>query len=164
MAQITITKAKLLKNDHVEIDYRQKDSSDSKAAKCSYEHDAPPRKEFKEAFQKLSTHAAIIGEYIAITDIDIEQPDPEKIKDFNVSGFTVVGEDKDEGVILTAQKTLKSQKILTFNTPTVRFNDESENAYPYLNELQSCIAVCKERVRDYLNGQHADDPQTKLEL
>lgn len=163
--KITITKGKLLKGDKIEVDYTKKDSSDSKPAKCSEEHSDPPTKGFRDAFGSLAVHAALIGEFIPLTSIsDINEPDPEVIKDFNVSGFTVVGEDDDEGVILTAQKTLKTGKIVGFNTPTIRFNDASDNAYPHLDELATCVTECKTQLRKYLNGEHAEDPQLKMEL
>lgn len=166
MSQITITKGKLLKGDKVEIEYQQKDSSDSKPANCSYEQDAPPRQKLKTAFSNLAVHAALLGEFISVSSIkDINKPDPEVTKDFNASGFTVINnKNSDEGVIITAQKTLKNGKSLGFNTPIIMFADESDNAYPYSEELANAIDVCKDELREYLNGVRAENPQTKLEL
>lgn len=162
---IEITKGKMLKGDIITIEYLKKDG-DSKPAECSEKHSDPPRQQFKDAFNSLAIHAALLGEFIALTKIDdITEVDIELSKDYNCSGFTVIASgDDDEGVILTAQKTLKNGKILGFNTPTTRFNDESDNAYPYLDELAESVDTCKYEIREYLNGKHAVDPQLKLEL
>lgn len=162
---IEITKGKMLKGDIISIEYLKKDG-DSKPAECSEKHSDPPRKEFKDAFGSLAIHAALLGEFIALTSVDvINDLDMEIVKDYNCSGFTVVASgEEDEGIILTAQKTLKNGKILGFNTPTTRFNDESDTAYPYLDELAESIDTCKFEIREYLSGKHAVDPQLKLEL
>lgn len=163
---IEILKGKLLKGDIVQIEYLKTDSPDSKPAEVSEKHTDPPRQKFKDAFDALCIHAALIGEFIPLTAIsDIANIDAEVTTDYNVSGFTVVASgDHDEGVIITAQKTLKNGKSLGFNTPTTRYNDESENCYPYLDELAVSVDLCKQEVREYLNGNYAVDPQLKLDL
>lgn len=161
--RIEITKGKLLKGDKVEIEYTKRDSPDSKPAECSEKHTDPPRPEFKKAFANLAIHAALIGEFIPLTHID-DLTDPRAAEDFNVSGFTCIGEDEDAGVILTAQKTLKSGKTLGFNTPIIRFNDISENPYPRLDELLNSIDLCRAELKLYLSGKHAPDPQLSLDL
>jgi hypothetical protein len=165
-ATIEITKGKLLKGDVVQIEYFKSDGAESKPAECSEKHTDPPRKELKDAFNSLAIHAALIGEFIPLTSVkDISHPDQEIIVDYNVSGFTIVASgDEDEGVILTAQKTLKNGKMLGFNTPTMRFNDASDNAYPYLDQLAKSVELCKHEMMEYLSGKHAVDPQLKLEL
>jgi hypothetical protein len=51
-----------------------------------------------------------------------------------------------------------------FNTPLIRFEDQSENAYPHLEELFEAVNLCKDEMRAFLNGAHAEDPQQKLAL
>lgn len=161
--KIEIVKGKLLK-EKIIIEYTKQDSLEEKPAHCTYEHTAPPRKQLRNAFASLAIHCALLGEFITLTAVDeILEPDPELTKDFNVSGFTLVAPgDDDEGVILTAQKTLKSGKILGFNTPIIRFGDESENSYPYLDDLSEDIDLCKREMKLYLEGTHEVDPQGKL--
>lgn len=161
--KIEILKGKILKGDKVEIEYTRRDNLEEKPARCTYEHTAPPRQQLKKAFACLSVHAALLGEFIPLTSIEeILEPDPELIKDFNVSGFTIIGSDDNEGVILTAQKTLKSGKILGLNIPIIRFNDESENSYPHLQELSDAVDMCKDEMSLYLAGSHAPNPQQEL--
>lgn len=166
MSEIIITKGKLLKGDKVEIEYQQKHSSTAKPANCSYEQDETPRIELKKAFSNLAIHAALLGEFIPLKSIKkIDAPDPELVKDFNASGFTISASKKgDEGLILTAQKTLSSGRTLGFNTPVIRLDDESENAYPFSKELSAAVDVCKDELTQYLNGVRGEDPQGKLQL
>ncbi len=166
MSQIIITKGKFLKGDKVEIDYLKKDSMEDPATECEERSSIPPKDSFKAAFESLAIHAALYMEFLPLNKVkDINNVNLELIQDVNVSGFTIVAEGKDnEGVILTGQKTLVDGKKANFNTPIMRFNDESENAYQHLEELQTAISVCKDEIRKYLNGEHAPDPQQKLDL
>ncbi len=165
MSKITITKGKLLKGDKIEVEYTKQENSASKPAKCSEEHVDPPHDDLKTAFAALAIHAALLGEFVAISAVkDISKPDAKHSKDFTVTGFTITGGDDDEGVILTAHKTLRSGKSLGFNTPIIRFEDESNTAYPFMEQLETAINECKDQLREYLNGKYAPDPQQKLDL
>lgn len=160
MSKIIITKGKLLKNDKLEVEYQKSDSSESKPAECSEKHTAPPHKDLKNAFESLRVHVALLGEFISLSSVSkVKKPDPEIINKFNVSGFTIIGD--NEGVILSAQKQLKNG-ALGFNTPIVRFESDSEDVYPYMDLLIETIEACKEELIEYLNGKHAPDPQQKL--
>lgn len=163
---IEILKGKLLKGDRknpdvVEIDYRKRESSEAKWAKVSEEHKDPPRKQFRQAFEALRIHAALIGEFIPNLP-SLDHDDPALTKDFTVSGFSLSGEGDKEGVILTAQKTLSTGKTMGFNTPLIRLQDASENAYPYVDELWECLDVCKSEIREYLKGNYGEEEQPEL--
>lgn len=166
MSQITITKSKLLKGDKVEIDFTSQPSVNAKPEECTKKSENPPRASFQKALDSLAIHAALKGEFIPYKSVeDINKPNPELIKDFTVTGFSLSESKKNGGgVILTGHKTLLAGGILGFNTPIIRFGDESENAYPHMEELEAAIEVCKEEAIQYLNGAYAEDPQGKLEL
>lgn len=166
MSKITIIKGKLLKGDKVEIEFLKQDSADESPVECFEKSSAIPKPEFKKAFADLAIHAALICEFIPLSSVKkIQNPDPEIIKDFNVSSFKIVAhEAEDEGIILTGQKTLRSGKKVGFNTPIIRFNDESETAYEHIDILDKAIDTCKDEIRKYLNGEHEADPQGKLDL
>lgn len=165
MSKIIITKGKLLKGDKIEVEYTKQESNTSKPAQCSEQHSDPPHDDLKKAFAALSIHAALLGEFVATTAVkDIQNPEAKLFKDFTVTGFTITGADDDEGVILTAHKTLKSGKTLGFNTPVTRFEDSGNTAYAFSNKLSDAIDECKDRLRDYLNGTFAPDPQSSLQF
>lgn len=166
MSQITILKAKILKGDRVEIEFSSQPSADAKPKTCSEESENVPRASFKKSFEALAIHAALRGEFIPESSVrDIKKVNPNLVKDFTITGFSLSESKKNgEGVVLTGHKTLISGGILGFNSPVIRFNDESENAYPHLVELEAAIETCKDEATQYLNGAYAEDPQTKLEL
>jgi hypothetical protein len=165
MSKVIIIKGKLLKGDKVEISYKKQESNISKPVGCSEENPNPPRKELKEAFAALAIHAALLGEFVSTALVpDFDNVNQELIKDFTVTGFTITGSEEDEGVIITAHKKLKNGKSLGFNTPTTRFSDESENVYPFMDQLIECVDNCKEMLTKHLNGEYGDDPQGSLEF
>ncbi len=159
MSQITITKGKLIRNDKIEIEYQKNDGAESNPAECSEKHTSTAHKDLIKAFKCLAIHAALIGEYLspaAVTNID--KPDTDLIKNFTVFGFEV----DEEGVTLSARKTLITGKGLNFTPPKIKFNEKSEDAYPFIKNLTQCIDVCKDELTQYLNGKFAPDPQQKL--
>lgn len=159
---IEITKGKVLKDDVVEVSFT-KTSSTTKPAKCNEEHKDPPHPDLKRALQNLAIHAALIGEFIPTSEIgDIEKPEHENLSLFHVSSFSTKGDDGEDSVVITAQKTLKTGKVLGFNTPSTRLNDDSDSAYLFAEDLKSCIEYAKAEFREYLNGKIATDPQGKL--
>jgi hypothetical protein len=170
MSKITITKAKLLKGDKLEIEFTRLDKGDEKPTECFEKHTSPPKDSLRDAFAALSVHAAIINEFIVVKDNkEFENIDTskhaEQLKKFTTTGITIhhPGED-EEGVTLTAYKELKSGKIFVFNTNMIVFTAEGENAYPYVEDLMSCVDACRDEVTEYLNGNYKPDPQIKLEL
>lgn len=162
MSKIVISKGKILKDDVVNITYTETRSSVSKPAHIAYEGEDTPHPDLKNAFLKLVIHAALLGEFISASKVsDIEKVDPELISDFKVSGFSLSGTELDQ-VIITGQKTLKSGKVMGFNTPVTRFADDSDNAYQFMEELQSAIDECCDRLIDYLNGKYGNPIQPEL--
>lgn len=163
MSKIIITKGKLLKGDKVEIYYKKQDSNVSKPVNCSEENPNTPKQELRDAFAALTIHAALLAEFISTALVpDIAKANPELIKDYLVTGFTITGNEDDEGVIITAHKKLKSGKTMGFNTPVTRFSDESDTAYPFMEELILAVEnVCDHLVK-HLEGDYAPDPQGEL--
>jgi len=162
---IEINKGKLLKGDIVEVSFtKQNLKQGSKPAKCNEEHHDPPHPDLKRAFMSLNIHAAVIGEFVSQLDIkDIKNVDFDLCKDFKVTGFTIVGEELEQGVILSARKTLKTGKTMGFNTPVQHFEDPSDNPYLFCDDLQECIDNCKRELTKYLEeGKFAPDPQLDM--
>ena len=79
--------------------------------------------DFQKALDSLAVHAALKGEFISFKSVkDINKPDPDLIKDFTVTGFSLSESKKNGGgVILTGHKNLLAGGILGFNTPIIRF-------------------------------------------
>lgn len=161
---IEINKGKLLKNDIVEVSFiKQNLKKGSKPAKCNEEHADPPHPDLRKAFKSLNIHAAMIGEFVSPMKVkDIEDVDEELAQDFSVTGFTLVGDDLEAGVILSARKTLKTGKTMGFNTPIQHFEDPADNPYPFCDNLLECISKCKSELKQYLEGKFAPNPQLDM--
>lgn len=159
----TITKAKLLKGDKVEIDFL-KQAAGAKAVECTEKTKNPPHKDFVDALAGLNIHAALIGEFVPLVNVpDIFHPDQLIIDKFHVSGISIsLPDEDDEGIIITAQKTLNSGKKLGFNTPIIRSNDTGETAYQYMDELMEQVGKVIKEAREYLSGKYAADPQIDI--
>ena len=64
--------------------------------------------------------------------------------------------------MITGQKTLRTQKKMHFNTATISFNDESENAYEHVEDLLNKITIAKSEAVKYVQGEYAPDPQMSM--
>lgn len=160
--KITITKGKVLKGDKVEVEYKKNSGAKNKPAVCSEEHSEPPHPDLTKAMEKLTVHAILLGEFLLPSKIkSLEKVEQTMIEQFHVSSFSI-SDKSDEGVILSAQRTLKSGKMMGFNTPLVLFTDDSENAYPFMKELEVSVAECRDEFEAYLDGKFKDDGQGKL--
>lgn len=156
MSEITITNGKILKGDKVSIEYLKPPVNGNKPAKVSEEHSDPPHPDLKNAFKTLNLHAAMIGEFIEPRTIEVtnlDDADENLAADYHVSGFTIVGEDLTEGVILSAQKKLKTGRTMGFNTPIQLFQDPLVDPYPWGDHLKICIDACKSELAEYLDGK-----------
>jgi hypothetical protein len=159
MSKINITSGKVLKGDKVEINWKELSAIENKPANCSKESLAPPSPDLTKALAKLICHAILIGEFMPpvkkLTDIS-----DEVLANYHVSGFSM-GKD-DTGVVITAQRTLKTGRTLGFNTPFTAFDDDSENAYPFRDDLKKEINKCRSEFELYLGGKFKDDGQLKM--
>lgn len=161
-----IKKAKLLRGDKIEVEFKKETESETKAAEVTEKHKMPPHPDLINAFAGLDVHFALLGEFVPLVNVpDIANPDKAILDKFHVSGITIVKPgDDDEGVIITGGKTLKTGRVMGCNTPTTRFNDVSDEKYQYLNELQDAVKVVLKEVDLYLDGKFAAEVQGKLAL
>jgi hypothetical protein len=158
MGQLTITSGKILKGDKVEISFSKRDSADAQPAECNETHKDTPHPDLHAAFKALIPHAAIVGGFCTSKDVKkIDKPaNEEELASFNVSSFSIQGE--DESVIITAQKST-TYGSTGFNTPRIRFDSET---YAFTKELVAAIELCKDEWVKYLNGKFAANPQQDL--
>lgn len=161
--QIEVVKAKILKGNLVEITYEQTDAQGVKT-EFNMKSSKVPHNDFINAMNKMRVHGAVIAEYIAEKEIiDISDPVHDKLDLFSISGFTITGRKaEDEAIIITGLKTLRTGKKMMFNTPLVRLNDESANAYEYVDDLVEKLADVKSEAAKYIGGKFAPDPQQSL--
>jgi hypothetical protein len=107
MSQIEITKGKLLK-DSVEIEWTERNSLDEKPDECGKKSKSLPRQSLRDAVESLAVHAALRCELIPSVS-DVKKVDPEIVKDFVVTGFSLSESKKTgEGVVLSGHKILSA--------------------------------------------------------
>jgi hypothetical protein len=163
MGKVTIHSAKFLKEKAI-IDYTEERGTNLKPVRRNDEFRDIPHPHLINAYKGLAVHAAIIAEFIPAGEIEnIKKPEHEELSRYHVTGYHISGEDRDQ-IVLTGQKTLKTGKILTFNTPILRMTDEGDNAYKFAPELHEAVEKCQDRVRDFLNGTVAEDPQGQIQF
>lgn len=168
MSKIVIEKCKILQKEVV-LEYLKTESSESEPAKCTEEQKNPPAKTFVKAMNGLIIHMAAILELIDVSAIkDIKKPTKEiseALAHLCVTGFTYIapGTDK-EGVVISGNSKVSSGKVWGFNTFTIRFNDQSENAYQFMDDLKSAIKLVQDEAVKYLNGNFGPEAQQKLDL
>lgn len=162
--KIEITKAKILNGPKVEIDYIKTDDQ-GRVSEHEDRYKNEPHPDFRKAFAALAPHAALLAEFIDEGEIkNIKTPDTEKFSAFAITGFTIGGSDEKEGVILTGQKTLRTGKKMSFNTPQTNLNAEGEGAYVFIDDLWEKLREAKKQASLYLGGYYAVDPQLPLDF
>jgi hypothetical protein len=154
MAEINIQKVKLIKKDHLEISYSTAEAT------IKEERDTPVHPDLKDALSKLAPHLACITEYVSNKTIGSEE-----VQKFTATGFSLGGDDDDEGFVITGYRTLKNGKTVTLNTPFTRFEELPETAYYFIDDVREKIDVIKEEVLAYIAGEKkAPEPQLSLDL
>lgn len=163
MAEIKITKVKILKDSAPELEYKIEKGKDSVAR--NENHTAKPHEDFVNSLLGLKIHLAILTDYVKPKQVKkITEYDSELVEEFNVTGFSVKGKsEEEEGVVITGYKITPSGQIVTLNTPFTRFNAEEDVAYKYMDHLQERIDVCISEALAYIRGEKkAPEPQQEL--
>lgn len=155
MSKIEITAVKRSKhNDKIDISF-VRTMPDQKKATGTESFKTIPHKDFVAAFEKCTTHLAVIGEFVDHDETDLEE--------FHFSGFSIGGKDEDPGIILTGHKILSTKKALIFNTPFTKFVDTEKLQYEFMEGLRVCIAELTTEALLYVQGKkRGDDPQRSL--
>lgn len=156
MSQVVIKGGKLLKDGKkgqtVEITFTEQVSSDSKISTVNKEDFNEPRQQLRDALASLAIHGAIRCEFIPSAIIqDIENYNPDLVKDYRVTGFSKQGSEEDPMVKIYVTRTLKSGEAMSFNTPNIRLEDEN---YLFSDHLQECIKNCEDEFLKYINGEY----------
>lgn len=164
MSKVKILKGKILKGPEVSVEYTEF-KEDGHNDNCSFSRKVEPHPDLSAAFKSLAVHAALLGEFIPLASLaNLDSVDKKLIEPFTVTGFSQTGGDDNPGVMLHAQRRLSTGKLLGFNTPNIRFTEEGESAYPFMEDLENAMQKVGDEMLMFLNGKVAPDPQGKLEL
>lgn len=109
------------------------------------------------AFAKLALHLILVCDMRKAELINpdtFESDDLSAFDDYSITGFTIGGEDDNEGVVLIGSRRFESGKVLNIVTPFTPFTDD-QDPYEYEAELYNDIQACIYEVEQYLDGKYA---------
>ncbi len=152
MSSIEIKKAKIKNGIFLAYEYVQK--ADDIENKITTSSDAPIHEDLRGAFGRLVPHFALMTEEVNEFDVDgviRQDEEAECLAKFEVTGVTIAGTGDSEGVVISGYKTLESGKVVNFNTPFQKFEDE----YQYSEELYNAVAMVRTEVYEYMEGKQA---------
>jgi len=149
MSNVKIRKAKIKDELFLEVEYTEDLAGHSKKdtkLSCT----VPIHNDLKETFSKFPKHLAMLCDEIEIGDED---------KVYEVKGFSIGGNDENEGVTLSGSKE-NQYGLVNLNTP---FQKWEKSEYHGINDLSQEIEAAIYEINQYLfNGKKAPDQQLSL--
>ncbi len=121
----------------------------------SFKSNIAAHDDLRRAFNALVPHCINLAEQHGLSG---RVPD-DKI---DVQGFTISGEDENEGVTLSFTRTLSNGAEISLNTPFQKWDDQ---IVPYMqaDDLSLLIEACKAEVYSYI-FEDKHQPNNQLEL
>ncbi|HRH60726.1 MAG TPA: hypothetical protein PL045_09165 [Chitinophagaceae bacterium] len=160
MNNIKIKKAKIKDELFLEAVYVEELPGHSKkdiTMSCT----VPVHDDLKNAFRNLDKHLALLCDDLPCKAKKIELWDDEKIHKYTVKGFSISGNDENEGVTLSGNKEAQ-YGIVNLNTP---FQKWEGSEYSFMDELNASVEDCLYEVEQYLfHGKRAPEKQLEMEF
>lgn len=113
--------------------------------------------DLRTAFSRLALHMIVICDLRKaemINNETFEKDDLSDFEDYTVTGFSIGGEDENEGAVIIGSRKFKSGKVLNITTPFTKFSDEN-NPYEFEDALYNDLQACIYEVELYLDGKYA---------
>jgi hypothetical protein len=158
MSNVKIKKASIKDDLFLNVEYVEELQGHSKKdtkLSCT----VPVHDDLKDAFGVLHKHLAILCDEVT-TPTKAKYEGLECIE-FTVKGFSIGGNDENEGVTITGAKEGK-YGLVNLNTP---FTKWTSTDYPYAAELAADIETAVYEVNEYLfNGKRAPERQLEMEF
>jgi hypothetical protein len=119
----------------------------------------PVHEDLKAAFSKMHVHLAILCDEVkSPKKADFENTE---FPSFSVRGFSIGGNDENEGVTISGAKDGKYGSV-NLNSPFKKWEDPD---YPFISELGACIQVATYEVEQYLfEGKRAPEQQLAMDF
>ena len=158
MNSVKIKKAKIKDSLFLEVEYTEDLPGHSKKdtkLTCT----VPVHADLIESFAKLPRHLYILCDQLKDNGDTIFSY--EEVEKYDVSGFTITGNDESEGCALSGSKKV-DYGVVNLNSPIQKF---STSEYPLINDLSTDIAACIFEVEQYLfEGKKAPEQQLDLQF
>jgi len=164
-----ITRAKITKTSTVEVDFEPTITFEKEGktveltGEQSYKGRNIAHEDLINAFKLTHPHFAILCDLKEADDMSLHdlENDLQSIEQIGVRSFSIGGSGDSEGVTLSGFKKLSGGKMINFNTPFIKWEDESD-PYNYVIELKHVIDVICDEVEFYLDGKIAPDAQLSM--
>lgn len=160
---ITIERAKLVKQETLEVTFSKVEKDKSSTA-VTEKHKSKAHPDLVNAYNALAIHLGLLTGYISPKSVkDITKPDEVELVDqFKVTSFSLGGDEGAEGFVLTGHRLLPNGKAVILNSPFTRFEEKEETRYQFMEDLDDKLGVVQTEVAKYLGGKVAPDPQQDL--
>ena len=157
---VKIKKAKIKDDLFLEVEFTEDLPGHSKK-ETKLTCTVPVHDDLKESFNKLDKHLAILCDEIKFKGKNFDQFDHDDLVLFSVKGFSIGGNDENEGVTISGMKEGK-YGIVNLNTPFTKYEGTE---YPHTSQLGADIQTCLYEVNEYLfNGKRAPEKQLAIDF
>ncbi len=159
---VEIKKVKKTKAERLEITYKKEDA-DNSSCEVTEKHASRVHVDFNKALDELRVHFGLLTGYIKASDVKQPKDYGKEIDSFHVSGFSIGGEDEDQGIVITGHRILPgSGKAIILNSPFTRFNEDPATRYKFMDELIKVLVDVKDETTKYMGGKFYTDVQGAL--
>lgn len=162
---IQIKKVKIHSNQRGELKYKRVEGDGATSNVDKETPDKKVHKDFSDTLLALRVHFGILCGYITAKEVKDPKSYMHEIDSFHVSGFSVAGEEEDEGIVITGHRILKpSGKAIILNSPFTRFNEDDATRYKHMDALIEAVKEAKDEAVKYLGGKYEMEVQLALQL
>lgn len=156
-----IKKVKLTKALRLEVSYK-KEEADGSTSQVDEKHNSKAHDDFVTSMNSLRVHFGMLTGYLnpgEIRDPDVYMTN---VDSFHVSGYSIGGEDEDQGIVITGHRILPSGKAIILNSPFTRFNEDEATRYKHMDKLIARVEEVRSEAVKYLGGKFFKEPQQEL--
>jgi len=159
------TKVKLSKHKTVYVEYTETVKRDDETVTITGDKELSSiaHQDLCDLFNDLRPHLAILAEQSEagqLTKLKKMKPDAIDaiVENYNISSITL--EKTGQGVTISGNKKLKTDKVLNLNTPFQKYDD----SYEHSGALKTIVEAILFETEEYFNGKAAPSNQMKMDF
>jgi hypothetical protein len=159
------TKVKLSKHKTVYVEYTETLDKDGETVTITGDKELSSiaHQDLCDLFGDLRPHLAILAEQVEASQLTkLKKMKPDAV-DSIVDAYTITTitlEKTGQGVTISGNKKLKTEKVLNLNTPFQKYDD----SYEHSGALKIIVDAILHETGEYLNGKAAPSNQTKMDF
>lgn len=153
-----IIKIMLTGDQKAHVEYEEKNAGQKDPDKFKRDRPYFVHPDLIAAMDKLKPHMAAICEQFQLTEFEDE---PKLLDKFSVNGITLKGDGEHEGVVISGNRHVANNLLVTMNTPFIKF-DPNHSFYPYSGDMCELVRNVETEIEAYLNGKFGSDNQYNM--